>query len=452
MTHLNNSKGALTLVLGDILVYVFSLILTLAFRYHEIPTKYLFLGHMQSFGFLFVIFFIVSFSAGLYDKHSIFMRGKVTNMILKVQLINVLLGTAFFYLAPVSIAPKANLAIYFVVSTVLLLLWRMIMFPVVSKARPQAAILVGQNKDIEDIYAEVNGNTRYSLFFKERLAPQASVETTVSAIGEAIKRTGATAIVIDLRDPTLESTIPFLYSLVFSGVVIIDAEKLYEAIFDRIPLSMVEDRWVVESASIALGGRRVYDLLKRMMDILVSSLGLVLTSPFYALVYVAQKIEDRGKLFIVQDRVGLNGKHIKIIKFRSMTADDGGNYGAGGTTSLKITRVGKIIRLTRIDEFPQFWNVLKGDVSLIGPRPELPSLVAIYEKEIPYYSVRHLIKPGLSGWAQIYHQAHPHHAVAVEDTRDKLSYDLFYIKNRSLNLDIRIVLQTLRALLSRQGV
>jgi lipopolysaccharide/colanic/teichoic acid biosynthesis glycosyltransferase len=96
--------------------------------------------------------------------------------------------------------------------------------------------------------------------------------------------------------------------------------------------------------------------------------------------------------------------------------------------------------------------VLKGDVSLIGPRPELPSLVAVYEKEIPYYNVRHLIKPGLSGWAQIYHRAHPHHAVAVDDTRDKLSYDLFYVKNRSLGLDTRIVLQTIRALMSKQGV
>jgi lipopolysaccharide/colanic/teichoic acid biosynthesis glycosyltransferase len=135
-----------------------------------------------------------------------------------------------------------------------------------------------------------------------------------------------------------------------------------------------------------------------------------------------------------------------------MTSNDGGNYGNGGKTQLKITRVGKIIRATRIDEFPQFWNVLKGDVSLIGPRPELPSLVSVYEKEIPYYNVRHLIKPGLSGWAQIYHRAHPHHAVAVEDTRDKLSYDLYYVKNRSLNLDIRIIFQTIRAMLSRQGV
>ena len=452
MTHLTNSKAVILLVLGDILTYIFSLILTLTIRYGEFPTRHLLMGHLQSFSLLFLIFFIVSFSAGLYEKQSVFMKGKIPSILLRVQVINVLLGTAFFYLAPVSITPKANLAIYFIISTVLLLLWRLVMFPVLSSARAQSAILVGENSDVQDLYDEVNGNTRYGLSFREHLVPQDSVQETVSAIAQAVERTDATTIVIDLRNPTLESTMPLLYSLIFSGVVIIDAEKLYEAIFDRIPLSMVEDRWVVESASAALGGRRVYDLSKRILDIFIALIGLIVTSVFYPFVYVAQKIEDRGSLFIVQNRVGIGGKNIKILKFRSMGGDDGGVYGSDGKTQLKITHVGKCIRATRIDEFPQFWNVLKGDLSLIGPRPEVPSLVSVYAKEIPYYNVRHLIKPGLSGWAQIYHQAHPHHAVAVDDTRDKLSYDLFYVKNRSLSIDIRIIFQTVRALLSKQGV
>jgi len=452
MTRVTNSAGALILVIGDLVTYVFSLILMLTVRYGEFPSRTLVSSHLQYFSVLFVLFLIVSFSAGLYDKQSIFMRGRIQSVLWKVQFINILLGTAFFYIFPVGIAPKVNLVIYFIISTLLLLLWRMIMFPVLSSPRSQSAILVGSGSDIDDLYEEVNGNIRYGLSFRERLEPQDSVELTVSAIGDAVKRTGATNIVIDLRHPVLESTIPFLYSLIFSGTIIVNAEKLYEGIFDRIPLSMVEDRWVVESAGVSLGGRHVYDFVKRAMDVVISALGLIVTAVFYPLVYVAQKIEDRGPLFIQQERIGMNGKKIKILKFRSMTGNDGGQYGNGGKTELKVTRVGRFIRATRIDEFPQFWNVLKGDISLIGPRPEFPSLVAVYENEIPYYNVRHLIKPGLSGWAQIYHRAHPHHAVAVDDTRDKLSYDLFYIKNRSLNLDIRIVLQTIRAMLSKQGV
>jgi len=133
-----------------------------------------------------------------------------------------------------------------------------------------------------------------------------------------------------------------------------------------------------------------------------------------------------------------------------MSGNDNGKYERGGT-KLFVTRVGKFIRSSRLDELPQLWNVIRGDLSLVGPRPELPQLVDIYDKEIPYYNARHLVKPGLSGWAQIYHEAHPHHAVATEDTRDKLSYDLYYIKNRSLALDAKIILQTFQVLLKRVG-
>jgi lipopolysaccharide/colanic/teichoic acid biosynthesis glycosyltransferase len=149
--------------------------------------------------------------------------------------------------------------------------------------------------------------------------------------------------------------------------------------------------------------------------------------------------------------MGRNGKQVKIIKFRSMTGNDEGVYGHNGKTTNFVTRVGSFLRKTRIDELPQFWNVLKGDLSMVGPRPELPNLTLIYEKQIPYYNARHLVKPGLFGWAQIYHENHPHHNVATEDTRDKLSYDLYYIKNRSLALDIKITLRTLQILFKRAG-
>ena len=133
-----------------------------------------------------------------------------------------------------------------------------------------------------------------------------------------------------------------------------------------------------------------------------------------------------------------------------MSLDDGGEGNNGRAE--KVTRVGSFLRASRIDELPQLWNVFKGDISLIGPRPELPALVKRYSEEIPYYNVRHLIKPGLSGWAQIYHDQHSHHEVDTLETKNKLSYDLYYIKNRSLMLDLKIALKTLKILLSRSGV
>ena len=134
-----------------------------------------------------------------------------------------------------------------------------------------------------------------------------------------------------------------------------------------------------------------------------------------------------------------------------MTENDNGNYNPDGKTELRVTKFGNFLRKTRLDEFPQLFSVIKGDISLIGPRPELPSLVKHYTEEIPYYNVRHLIKPGLSGWAQIYHEAHPHHGVDTLETKNKLSYDLYYIKNRSFLLDLKIALHTLRTLVSIAG-
>jgi lipopolysaccharide/colanic/teichoic acid biosynthesis glycosyltransferase len=453
MNRFSSPKGTIILVVGDITIHVFSLIISLAIRYGEIPTRTLLADHVPSFLILWACFILVSFIAGLYDKRIGLIQTRITGLLLSVQVINTILGIMFFYFAPVGIAPKANLFIYFLVSTGMLFLWRMVMFPVFSISRKQDAVLIGDGEAIVDLNSEINAGFRYGFVFKEHVTTKATVAETVEALSAAVKRTDATIIVADLNNRTVESTIPFLYSLIFSGIQIVDASRLYESVFDRIPLSMVRERWLIEHSSMALGIRYIYDTVKRLMDIFVAGILGLISLIFYPIVYVAIKLDDGGPLFVTQERVGKNNATISMAKFRSMTSNDSGSYHKnGGKTTLKVTRVGKFIRLTRIDELPQLWSVIKGDQSLIGPRPELPALTKVYEEQIPYYNARHLIKPGLSGWAQISHHAHPHHAVAVNDTRDKLSYDLFYVKNRSLLLDLRIALQTLKALISRQGV
>ncbi|MEN9913106.1 MAG: hypothetical protein RLY66_514 [Candidatus Parcubacteria bacterium] len=454
MTSFANSRGAFFLLAGDLIAYIFSLILTLTIRYGEMPHRDLLMNHLlPSFATLFCVFLLVSFSAGLYDKQAALFRGRIKGLLVRVQIINLIVGITFFYFAPVVIAPKANLFIYFIVSTLILFLWRLVMFPVINSSRRQSSVLVGVGEDIQDLYNEVKDNPRYGIYFNDMVIPQGSTESLVEAISETTRRTGSSIVVADFNNPAVQAAMPFLYSLVFSGIQIIDAGKLYESIFDRIPLSMVGERWLVEHSGTALGSRRTYDIFKRLMDIVVASIVGLISLIVYPFVYIAIRSDDRGPVFITQERIGKNEKVIKMTKFRSMSTNDNGSYDAnGGRSQLKVTRVGKFIRMTRIDEFPQLWSVIRGDQSLIGPRPELPALTKVYEKEIPYYNARHLVKPGLSGWAQISHQAHPHHAVAVGDTRDKLSYDLYYIKHRSLALDIRIALQTAKAIISRQGV
>lgn len=452
MTRIAMSRRAWLLIIGDLLAYVFSLILTLTVRYGNIPDQKLLFSHLVPFSILFIVFVIVGMAVGFYDKRTAFVRRSIGGLVLQAQVINVVFGIIFFYLAPVVIAPKVNLFIYFVISTAALYLWRGIMFPVIVSGRKQVAVIIGSGADVEDLCAEINSDGKYGLVFKEKLVPDPVPERMTEAVNEAMIRAKASILIADLRNPAVEAAMSSLYSLIFSGVQVMDVSTLYEAIFDRIPLSLVGERWLVENSVLAVGRSRIYDGFKRAMDIVVGSIVGTVSFIFYPFICLAIKADDGGPIFVVQERVGKNGRPIKIVKFRSMTADDQGVYGAGEKTKQAITGVGRFIRMTRLDELPQLWSVLKGDQSLIGPRPELPALVKIYEKEVPYYNARHLIKPGLSGWAQIYHRAHPHHAVAISDTRDKLSYDLFYVKNRSLMLDVKIALQTLRALISRQGV
>jgi len=223
--------------------------------------------------------------------------------------------------------------------------------------------------------------------------------------------------------------------------------KIYEDVFDRIPLSLVKYSWFLENISAM--SKFTYDFLKRSMDIIVSSILGLVSLIFYPFVFIAIKIDDGGPLFFKQDRIGKNNKIIQIFKFRTMPVH---NESDGIAKEVTPTRVGKILRRSRVDELPQLWNIFKGDLALIGPRPEIPALVKVYEKDISYYNIRHLIKPGLSGWAQIYHKSPPKFNASVEETKGKLSYDLFYIKNRSILLDIKISLKTVKTLFSRSGV
>ena len=254
-------------------------------------------------------------------------------------------------------------------------------------------------------------------------------------------------MVIDLQNENLKENFPHFYNLLFLRVRFVDINDLYENIFDRVPLSLLGYGWFLENVS--LSANVTYDAFKRFIDLLFSFVFGVISLIFYPFICIAINLEDEGPFFIIQNRVGKNNKLIKIIKFRTMSFND--NEQSHNKKENKITKVGAFLRKSRLDELPQLWNVWKGELSLIGPRPELPALANIYAAEVPYYNVRHLISPGLSGWAQLYHENHPHQGVNVIETKNKLSYDLYYVKNRSLFLDLKIALKTIKALLSRTG-
>ncbi len=438
------------LFIGDILFLTLSLWLTLTIRHSQIPSYQVFLNHLGPFAILFFIWIVVFFIAGFYERKALINHRNFFSEIFTAQIINSIIAIIFFYFIPIfGLAPKTIILIYLAVSLTLILIWRVYIIAFLGIKKKLDAILIGRGKEMEQLKQEVNNNPWYNLKFVICLDLDKNPEIDFEKeIMNPVFEKNISTIVLDLKDEELQKYIPYFYNLIFSKIKFLDIHKIYEDVFDKIPLSLIHYNWFLENVNSSK--KHIYNILKRIMDISIALPLALISLIFYPIVFILMKIEDRGPLFYYPERIGRNNGIIKLIKFRTMTQTptDGGKWGEDGN---KVTKIGKYLRNWRIDELPQLWNVLKGDVSLIGPRPEFISAVEKYEKEIPHYGIRHLIKPGLSGWAQVYQKEAPHHETNLKLTREKLSYDLFYIKNRSFIIDLKIALKTVKTLVSRVG-
>ena len=233
------------------------------------------------------------------------------------------------------------------------------------------------------------------------------------------------------------------------GVALIPMPLLYETVLRRVPVEHVGSHWYTALPACPAAITRLSDLLQRSADVLLSLAGLICLAPFLPLIALIQYLDCPGPMFYFQTRTGRNGRPFRLYKFRSMIPDAEPESQAvwASADDSRITRFGKLMRRTRLDELPQLWNVLKGEMSMIGPRPERPEFIAELEQEIPFYDVRHLVRPGLSGWAQVKYR----YGNSKEDALIKLQYDLYYIKHRSLLLNAMILWKTIGVVLRFQG-
>jgi exopolysaccharide biosynthesis polyprenyl glycosylphosphotransferase len=440
-----NKREPFLLFLGDIVIFYLSLFLAIFLRS---TGDFTFSDHAKAFLIVFLIWILVFYIAGLYEKRSLIIKNNLTSLIFKVQIINSVIAVAFFYFFPFfGITPKTNLFIQLIISFILIWFWRQYFSIIFGSKKKQNAILLSGGEEAIELKKEINNANHYSLYFLENIDPiNISDSDLKELILDKIYSNDVSIVVLDMHNERIKTLFPYFYEMIFDKVSFIDVYRMYEEVFDRIPVSLIQDSWFLSNMSF--GSPKAYDFFKRFLDISISSILFIFFIIIFPIIYFAIKIEDKGKIFSIQKRVGYRGKVIKLYKFRTMMiAYDGGDW---KNSNNKVTKVGFFLRKTRIDELPQLWNILKGDLSLIGPRPEFAKAVERYMQEISYYNVRHLIKPGLSGWAQIYGE-HPHHEEDVSMTKNKLSYDLFYIKNRSILLDTIIVLKTLKTVFSTQG-
>ncbi len=265
---------------------------------------------------------------------------------------------------------------------------------------------------------------------------------------ENLAREPWTGIVAGAGNQLPDAMVESLLKIRLNGVRVIDLADFYEATWFKVPVHYLQRSWFALAQGFQLLHNPIGLRLKYICDVLGAGLLLLLSSPILLLAALAIKLESPGPLIFKQTRVGENGKLFTVYKLRSMREDaerDGAAWATKGDP--RVTRVGSFIRATRIDELPQLINVLKGEMSFIGPRPERPEFMDQLEGAIPFYNLRHILRPGVTGWAQVMYP----YGASIEDARQKLQFELYYIKNYSLLLDVEIVLRTIRVVLFGRG-
>lgn len=259
----------------------------------------------------------------------------------------------------------------------------------------------------------------------------------------------ASGIILGSHDQLSDEEVQRLMLVRLGGTQVVSMADFYEQYLLKVPVERLRDSWFVFSGGFSLVHHDIAYKIKRIVDVVLSAVGLLVSLPLMLIVGAAVAASSKGPALYVQERYGQRRRVFRLRKFRTMVEDaeiNGAQWSQPGDP--RVTPLGRFLRASRLDELPQLWNVLMGDMSFIGPRPERPDFVHDLEKQIPYYDLRHMVKPGITGWAQVMYP----YGRSVEDALRKLEYDLYYIKNYSLTLDVYILLRTVRTVFSRSGI
>ncbi len=259
-------------------------------------------------------------------------------------------------------------------------------------------------------------------------------------------KSGIDRVIVALEDRRGSMPVRELLDLKLDGVVIEDASALLERLSGKVPLEGLNPSTIIFAHGFNV--KTSQQIVRRLISVTVSFLGLAICLPFIPFIILAVRLSSPGPIFFRQTRVGLRGRHFSVIKFRTMRQDAEAQGAVWATKDdPRATSVGRFMRRTRLDEIPQLWNVLRGEMGFVGPRPERPEFVQWLSNEIPFYELRHMIRPGITGWAQVRYQ----YGASLEETKQKLEYDLYYVKHLSVGLDMLIMFETIKTIILRRG-
>jgi len=422
--------------LSDAILLYFSLIITILIRYQWGEFQEVFSNHFWPFTLIFGIWLIIFYLADLYRIGTFRFDAATSQKFTFVLVINVVISIIIFYLFDpfFKLTPKTNLLIFSIIFGILDFAWRFFLMRIYIHGGWRNRLFIIADSNIADELADyLNKNPQigYDVVHQAK-----NLKLSEKEIKNVITNKQIDTLIIQSEIKKDNRIVKNIYRLLSHNIAVIDLISFYETVFQKIPVNELDENWFIEKMILR---KNFYDSAKKIVDFTTALILLVLFSPIMVIIAVAIKISSSGPIIYKHERTGLKGKNFIFYKFRSMKTNHNGPHWTIEKDD-RITAIGKIIRYTHLDELPQLYNVLKADISFIGFRPEQKELAELYNSQLPYYEMRHLIKPGITGWAQLNYKP----SASIEEAKEKLAYDLYYIKNRSFSLDGLIILKTIK--------
>ncbi len=439
---MSNRFKAFLFLFADIVALYAALFLTLLIRYSGGFWKQFIDEHAGPFAIVFAMWILVFYIAGLYDLRRLRNNLDFLKTLFVCLAIGAALAIALFYAVPsFGIAPKTNLFIFIVIFALMEIIWRRSMNHVISSGEaPIRLLIVDGGAVAQEIMNVIAANPQFGYEAKNWIE---HYDASALRKIETLTESGTINTIVVPRHLKQDRAMAnLLYTLFSKGTEVHDLTNFYETVMGKVPLNELEETWFLEN----LFFQDAFSLFfKRLTDFIFIIILTAIAIPLVPIIAIAVAATSRGSVILTQTRIGKNGKPYNHYKFRTMHVSEKNAW--LDEDAKRITPVGTFLRRTHLDELPQVINVLRGDLSLVGPRPDFVDFYEKLKDVIPYYSIRTIVKPGLTGWAQVNFPA----TVSVEETKERLSYDLYYLKNRSAVLDVLIILKTIRTVLGALG-
>jgi sugar transferase (PEP-CTERM system associated) len=442
----------LILLIGEALIVSTSFLLGAVYELRE--DSYLVLnfenGYYKILGVT-VLVLLCSHWLDLYDTARLNTKGELYFRLLMVPGVLAFILAGIAYVRPEYLLGSGSSAVGLLILTVALFGWRLgftwlVQLPILV----ERVYVLGTGERAQRVVLGLRQNPELGVEIASWTGKMEGVVTRDSVAAhlmEVVRKQKVHRVIVAMPDRRGKIPMPELLKLRMQGVKIEEATSWLEKISGKMEIENLDSSWLVFGGGFRRSAAFIW--VRRVISFVISLIGLILALPLIPLIMLAIRLDSKGPVFYTQTRVGKQGRIFKVVKFRTMREDAEAASGPkwAGDNDPRVTRVGKFLRSLRLDEIPQLWCVLKGDMAFVGPRPERPEFVDMLSKEIPYYGVRHMVRPGLTGWAQVNYK----YSSTVKDSREKLQYDLFYIKNASIGLDLLIMFLTVKTVLLRRG-